>query len=93
MIWVETHTVDYPTATVSGRFGGSVMFVAFDKWRKQWMWVQPGGVEERIAEPTHLLVDEAWAAAHKLAAPRARVENKRGHIRRKKQPTQMVLGL
>lgn len=92
MKWIETRLVDYPTHTVSGRFGASVMFVAFDRWRKQWLWIQPGGIEERIAEPTHIFVDEQWACEHLLKTPRAKLD-KSGNIRRKKHDQQLALEL
>lgn len=89
--WFETRTLDYPTCVVSGRFGASVMFVAYSKWQRQWLWVYPGG-EERIAEPPQIYVDSEWARAHTLPAPRAGLE-RAVKIRRGRAPAQMVLGL
>jgi hypothetical protein len=89
--WFETRTLDYPTGVVSGRFGASVMFVAYSKWQRQWFWVYPGG-EERIAEPPQIYVDVQWARKHTLPAPRATLE-KAVNIRRKKGAAQMLLGL
>jgi len=89
--WLETRTLEYPAGTVSGRFGASVMFVAYSRWQRQWFWVYPGG-EERIAEPPHIFVDEEWAREHTLPAPRATLE-KAVNIRRKKGAAQMLLGL
>lgn len=89
--WFETRTLDFPTCTVSGRFGASVMFVGYERWAKQWLWLQPGGVVERIAEPTHIFVDEEWAREHTLKQPRAKIESVK--IRRGKKAAQLVLDL
>jgi hypothetical protein len=89
--WFETRMLDYPTGTVSGRFGGSVMFVAYSRALAQWFWVYPGG-EERIAEPPHIFVDEEWAREHTLKTPRAKL-SKAVNIRRKKGAAQMELEL
>jgi len=90
--WIETRLVDYPEHTVSGRFGASVMFVAFDRLLRRWVWVQPGGVEERIAEPSHIFVDEQWACEHLLETPRAKLD-KPSKIRRKKAAQQLAFEL
>jgi hypothetical protein len=89
--WFETRTLDYPKHVVSGRFGASIMFVAYDRWRQQWFWVYPGG-EERIAEPTHIFVDEEWAREHLLKTPRAKLD-KAVKLRRKKGEQQLALDL
>lgn len=89
--WFETRLLEPPQGVVTGRFGSSVMFVAFDKWRQQWQWIYPGG-SEKIAEPAHIFVDEEWALAHILATPRAKLE-KRVNIRRKKGAAQLELEL
>jgi hypothetical protein len=90
--WFETRTLDFPTHTVSGRFGASVMFVAYSRWQRQWFWVQGGGSEERIAEPTHIFVDEEWAREHLLATPRPKL-HKAVKLRRKKGDQQLALEL
>jgi hypothetical protein len=90
-VWLETRTLDYPTGTVSGRFGGSVMFVAYSRALAQWFWVYGGG-EERIAEPPLIFVDDQWAREHTLPAPRGGLE-KATCIRRGKAVQQLVLGL
>jgi hypothetical protein len=90
--WIETRLVDYPTHVVSGRFGASVMFVAFDRLLKQWVWVQPGGVEEKIAEPTHIFVDEQWAREHLLETPRPKLHTST-RIHRGKSDQQLALEL
>ena len=92
MRWIETRLVDYPTRVVSARFGASVMFVAFDRLLKQWYWIQPRGLEERIAEPSHIFVDEQWACEHLLKTPRPKLDQS-GKIRRKKGAQQLALGL
>jgi hypothetical protein len=61
--WTFTARVEPPTGVVSGRFGGSVMFVAYSKPLHQWYWIYPGG-EEKIAQPQMLFLDEEWARAH-----------------------------
>jgi hypothetical protein len=90
-LWLETRTLDYPTGTVSGRFGASVMFVAYSRALAQWFWVYPGG-EERIAEPPLVYVDEQWAHEHTLKTPRGKL-SKRVNIRRGKGAAQMELSL
>jgi hypothetical protein len=90
--WFETRTLDFPTNVVSGRFGASVMFVAYDRWRRQWFWLQPRGIEERIAEPTHIFVDEEWAREHLLKTPRVKLD-KATKLRRKKGAQQLALDL
>ena len=73
-IWVETRTVEPPDFTVSGRFGGSIMFVGYFKAIDEWRWLQPNGVEERIEEPEMIFVTREWARDHLLKTPRARRE-------------------
>ena len=85
--------LDYPTGVVSGRFGGSVMFVAYDRLLQRWFWVQPKGINERISEPSHIFVDEKWARKHKLKKPRPSSEKPAVNIRRKKCEAQLVLEL
>jgi hypothetical protein len=80
--WFETRLVEPPTFTVSGRYGASVIFVGFEKWAKKWVWLQPGGIAEKVAEPTHIFVDETWIAAHLLPKPRPKSS---GKIRRQKE--------
>jgi len=91
MIWVETRLIEPPEHTVSGRFGGSVMFVGYFKWLNEWRWLQPGGIEERIAEPEMIFVDEEWVRDHTLKQPRAMRESK--NIHRSKSAEQFLLGL
>jgi hypothetical protein len=81
--WIETRLVEPPTFVVSGRFGGSVMFVGYEKWSKEWLWIQPGGIRQKIAEPTHIFVDEAWIEDHLLASPRPTKSS--GKIHRQKE--------
>jgi hypothetical protein len=89
--WFETRTLDFPTNVVSARFGASVMFVAYERWARQWVWVYPGGAE-KIAEPTHLYVDEKWAREHLLETPRVKL-HKAAKLRRKKGAQQLALDL
>jgi hypothetical protein len=74
-----------------GRFGASVMDVAYDKLLDRWLWLQPYGVTEHIAEPPQIFVDELWARQHTLETPRAKPE-KPTRIRRGKA-AQLVLEL
>jgi hypothetical protein len=90
-IWVETRTVEPPEFTVSGRFGGSVMFVAYQRILDQWLWLQPGGIVEQIAEPPMIFVEQDYVNKHTLATPRAKRE-KAHHIRRKRS-SQLQLDL
>lgn len=89
--WHETRTLEFPTGVVSGRFGASVMFVAYDRLRSQWFWLYPGGTE-RIAEPPRIFVDDKWAKKHTLKTARPQLE-KSVNIRRRKGATQLVLEL
>lgn len=91
-IWIDTNTVAQPTHTVSGRFGSSVMFVAYDRLLRHWYWVQGGGGEEKIPEPQMIFVEKKWARKHKLKTPRPRFE-KPARIRRSKSAQQLTLGL
>jgi hypothetical protein len=92
-IWVETRTLDaFPDCTFSGRFGQSIMFVGYDKLLKQWLWLQPNGVVERIAEPTHVWLDEEFVAAHTLPVPRPKLFAA-PKLRRKNTHAQLALEL
>ena len=65
--WILTGTIDPSKlngVVVSGRFGSSVMDVAYSPWGRQWYWVYPKG-QERIAEPEMIYVDEEWARANR----------------------------
>lgn len=81
--WVLTGTIDPSKleGVVSGKFGASVMDVAYSRLLKRWIWVYPGG-EEQIAEPTMLLVEQEWAAKNRCLNP-IKIE-KSLDIRRKK---------
>lgn len=62
MRWVITGTID-PTkleGVVSGRSGGSIMFVAYSRALRKWFWVIPRETEREIPEPEMILVDEQW---------------------------------
>jgi hypothetical protein len=69
-VWIETYKVEPPPYTVSGRFGGSVMFVYYFRVLDQWIWIQPNSIEERIAEPQEIFVDSEWIRAHPSNRPR-----------------------
>jgi hypothetical protein len=91
-VWVEARTIEPPEFTVSGRFGSSVMFVAYWRVLDQWVWLQPGGIEEKIAEPQMIFVEQDYANKHALKTPRGRRE-KPTHIRRGKCNEQLSLDL
>ena len=60
--WTITATIDVSKLdyVVLGRFGSSVMDVAYSNLLDQWYWVYPTG-EARIAEPQMIFVEEEWA--------------------------------
>lgn len=89
MHWILTGRVEPPTGVVSGRFGASVMFVAYSKLLRQWYWIYPGG-EEKIPEPQMLFLDEKWAREHPSKNFSPKLE-KASCIRRKKGGEQMLL--
>jgi hypothetical protein len=91
-VWVDTNTVEQPTDVVSGRFGSSVMFVAYDRLLRRWYWLQPKGVSEKIPEPQQIFVEKKWARAHKLKTPRAKFD-KPTRIRRPKGVQQLTFEL
>ena len=81
-----------PTFTVTGRFGASIMFVGYCKWRKQWFWLYGGGTQEEIAEPEALFLDDDYIANNLLKTPRPkRADTSR--IRRRKGGEQLALDL
>jgi hypothetical protein len=83
-VWIETRTIEPPhNVTISGRFGASVMFVAYSRLLRQWYWLQPNGIEEKIAEPPLVYIDADYVAKHTLAKPRARRDTPQ-HIHRKR---------
>lgn len=90
--WVETIRVEIPNnTTMLGRFGVSIMDVAYSKWLDQWYWVQPGGILEKIAEPEALFLDEKLIHKIKLKSPRARRE--KPNLIRRKRADQLALDL
>ena len=66
--WVITGTVNPPKGVVSGRFGASVMSVAYSQLVRQWYWIYPGG-EEKIAQPQMVFVEETWARENRNLCP------------------------
>ena len=84
LIWVDTWTIEPPTHTVSARFGNSYIFAGYDKWLDRWWWLQPNGIQERIAEPEQIFVTEKWAREHPANRPR-REKAKYIHKRREEQ--------
>jgi hypothetical protein len=75
--WILTSQIEPGEleGTLSGRFGSSVMFVAYQRLLDQWYWIQPNGIEERIAEPEMLFLDSDWARDHPRKTPVSRREN------------------
>jgi hypothetical protein len=91
-IWVETRTIEPPDrVTLTGRFGASIMFVAYSKALDRWVWLQPRSIEERIAEPEMILVDANYVNKHTLKIPRAARE--RRTLIREKRSSQLQLAL
>lgn len=83
--WVTTNMIDLSklTGVISGRFGASVMFVAYEKYFRRWVWVYPGGAE-RINEPEMILVDENWARENRTLAQDHKAPPQRRGIRKKR---------
>lgn len=73
--WIFTDRVEPPSGVVSGRFGASVMSVAYSRLLRQWYWIYPGGGEEKIAQPQMLFLDEEWARANPAKNFSPKVEN------------------
>ena len=73
--WVFTFRIEPSEleGTVSGRFGQSVMFVAYSKY-SGWLLVS-GSSLEKIAEPEMLFLDPEWARQHPRKSPAPRREN------------------
>lgn len=90
--WIETRLVKPPLFTVSGRFGASVMFVGYERWLDQWVWLQPNGIVEKIAEPEMLFLEEDYIANNLLATPRGRRERP-ARIHRGKRADQLQMDL
>jgi hypothetical protein len=64
MKWVLTAQVEPPEdKTVSGRYGGSVCFVAYSKL-SGWRMLLGGGLTQKIEEPPEFFCEDEWAAAH-----------------------------
>jgi len=90
--WVFTWRIDPNDLqrVVSGRTGGSVMFVAYSRVIG-WLWVFPGG-EKKIPAPDMLFLDLQWAREHQQrlgvrARPPVRLRA------RKEKAVQIELGL
>jgi len=84
--WIFTARID-PGAlagVVSGRFGASIMFVAYSKSLSRWYWIYPGG-NEQIAEPQMLFLDPDWAREHPAKKTSVRRENPLAIRRRKSE--------
>lgn len=91
-VWIETRLVKPPEFSCLGRFGCSMMQVAYWRMLDEWRWLQPYGIEERIAEPEALFLDEDYVANNLLETPRGRRE-KPTRIRRKKSGEQLSFDL
>jgi hypothetical protein len=92
MEWISTSLIEPGDleGTVSGRFGGSVMFVAYSKFTRRWLWIYPGGTE-KIEEPPQLFLDPLWAAAHPRTSPV--VQREKPTRLRKKKSEQLLMDL
>lgn len=90
--WIPTSQIepaDLERRVVSGRFGSSIMFVAFFQLTG-WQWIFGGG-EKSIPEPPLLLLDPIWAKAHPRKSPIVHTE--KPHLLRKQKTDQLTLGL
>jgi hypothetical protein len=87
--WVLTATVNRPEGTVSGRYGGSVLFVAYRPLLGHWLWIFKGG-ESRVGEPPMIFVDEEWARANRNLS-RPGVAPKKSLAIRRKRNEQLLL--
>jgi hypothetical protein len=83
MRWIFTSRIEPRDleGIVSGKYGSTVMFVAFSPVTG-WHWIYPGG-SERVSEPPMLFLDEQWARAHPRRSTVIHRENPR-RIRKKK---------
>jgi hypothetical protein len=68
------------------------MFVAYYRMLDEWRWIQPGGIEEKIAEPEKLFLDEKYVKNNLLKTPRGRRE-KPSRIHRGKRAEQLSFEL
>ena len=73
-----------------GRFGSSVMDVAYSRALAQWFWIQPNSIEEKIAEPHEIFVEKASVVM--LKTPRGR-RAKPARIHRGKRGEQLLFQL
>jgi len=87
--WVFTWRVEPPEGVVSGRFGSTVLFVAYSPLVRQWYWICPTG-EEKISEPSMLLLDEEWARKH---PSKTFIKPEKKIAIRRKRAQQLVLNL
>lgn len=91
--WVITATIDPTklTGTVTGRFGASIMTVAYSRLLRQWYWVFGGGGEQEIGEPPMIFVEEDWARENRTLGlcPKA-IKTESSHRIRKKREEQLV---
>lgn len=64
------------------------MFVGYHRLLRQWYWLQPNGVVEKIPEPEAIFVDDDYVKQHTLKTPRGKPEHAT-LIRRGKRPNQL----
>lgn len=81
--WVFTSHVEPPTGVVTGRFGQSIMFVAYSRLLRQWYWIVPGG-EEKIAEPEMLYVEQGVSSKLNHSNSSSYLMKSSKHIRQRK---------
>ena len=87
-LWMDTWRVEPPDHTVMGRYGASMMDVAYSHLTNKWYHVW-GGHEEEIAEPQMLFLDADYARQHPRKTPAPRAEKS---VRiRKKREEQLIL--
>ena len=46
------------------RFGATILDATYFPVLDQWLWLQPGGIEEKISEPPMWFCDDEWAKTH-----------------------------
>ena len=83
--WISTTLIEPSEleGTVSGRTGGSIMFVAFSRVTG-WALVYAQGTE-KIEEPSELFLEPSWANAHPRKSPIIALEKPRLRKRKGKQ--------
>jgi len=61
------------------------MFVGYSQILDRWTWLQPGGREEQIPEPTQIFLDEEWIRDHPRVGGIARENANRIRVKKSEQ--------